>query len=419
MPSPCPGGSICTAGAVAPVSCSVSLLTSVAVSSVCDQPVYVSTFAGGAQGTQVGFTDGVGTNASMNWPTGMAFDGMGNMYVGDYQNHRIRMITPAGIVTTVAGSGTAAFADGSGVAAMLNLPQGVCTDESTGIVFFADVANCRIRQLQNGVVSTLAGSGAAAWADGVGVAASFNIPRGVACDSSGIVYIGDTNNHRVRRIVVSTRQVTTIGGGTTSGFTNGVGTLALFNGPEGVRWIPSTNVLLVADISNNAIRQISASGAVSTVAGTGAAGAMDGAALAATFNVPCDVIMDASGNLYVNDNHAGTIRKISVSGRVTTVAGLSGGWGQPFADGSGASVRFSTPNRLALDRRGILYVADHYANRIRAVRVNGAGSTCAAGQYGSLVADTVSQSASCSPCTAGSFCPEGMFVMATVSQWCW
>ncbi len=404
MPLPCPAGSMCAAGAVAPVSCSVSLLTSAAVSSVCNQPVYVSTLAGGAGG----FQDGVGTNAKLSDPTGLAFDVMGNMFISDRANQRIRMITPAGVVTMAAGSGAAGFADGSGVAASFNSPQGVCVDQSTGIVYIADVGNHRIRQLHNGMVSTLAGSGVAGWADGVGVAAIFNRPSGVACDSSGTVYIGDTSNSRVRRIVVSTRQVSTLGGGTTSGFTNGFGTLALFRNPEGLRWIPSSNMVLVADISNNAIRQISASGAVTTVAGTGAAGTMDGTALTATFTVPCDVIVDASGNIYVNDNGAGTIRKISVSGSVTTVAGLAGSWGQAYADGFGSSARFSAPNRLALDRRGILYVGDHPANRVRAVRVNGASSTCAAGQYGSMVTDSVSQSASCSPCAAGLFCPEGM-----------
>jgi sugar lactone lactonase YvrE len=207
---------------------------------------------------------------------------------------------------------------------------------------------------------------------------------------------------------VSTGEVTTLAGGTQSGFVNGIGSLALFSGPNGLRWIPSSNSLLLAESENRAIRQVFLDGTVTTVAGIGpsvAAGSMDGGSATATFTRPTDVVLDGSGNVFVVDAGAGTIRKISASGSVTTVAGLANSL--TWADGNSTVARFSFPNRLAVDRRGILYVGDVGNNRIRAVLVNGAGSTCAAGQYGNMVTDSVSQSAGCSPCAAGLFCPAG------------
>ena len=157
----------------------------------------VSTLAG--NGT-LGFAEGTGAVARFYQPTGLAFDADGNMYVADNQNHRIRKITPAGEVSTFAGSGTAGFADGSGTAAQFESPFGVAVDVG-GNVYVADTYNHRIRKINPaGVVSTLAGNGSYGYADGGGAAAKFYVPKGVAVDPAGNVYVADENNNRIRKI---------------------------------------------------------------------------------------------------------------------------------------------------------------------------------------------------------------------------
>jgi sugar lactone lactonase YvrE len=155
-----------------------------------------STFAGSAT---VGSADGTGATAQFSIPWGMAIDSSGNMYVSDYNNDAIRKITPAGVVTTLAG-GTQGYADGTGAAAQFNQPKGVAVD-SVGNVFVSDTYNNRIRKITPaGVVTTVAGSGVAGYAEGVGTAAQFNQPTGIAIDSKGNIYVSDYNNNRVRLI---------------------------------------------------------------------------------------------------------------------------------------------------------------------------------------------------------------------------
>ena len=209
-------------------------------------------------GTGVAFADGNGTTARVYHPAGLAVDSSGNLYVADTYNHRIRKITPASDVTTVAGSGTATFADGTGAAASFCFPEGVAVD-SSGNLYVADAYNHLIRKITPaGVVTTLAGSSSSGYADGTGVAASFNQPHGVATDSFGNIYIGDYYNHRIRQVspagVVTTLagNVTGIGNGA---FADGTGAAASFNSPFGVAVDSSGNVY-VADYGNNRIRKI-------------------------------------------------------------------------------------------------------------------------------------------------------------------
>ncbi|MEI6781111.1 MAG: cadherin-like beta sandwich domain-containing protein, partial [Verrucomicrobiota bacterium] len=319
--------------------------------------VVVSTFAGSGTG---GFADGTGAAAQFNAPNGVALDSAGNTYVADNSNNRIRKITPAGVVTTLAGSGTAGFADGTGTAAQFNVPNGVAVD-SAGTVYVADNNNNRIRKITPaGVVTTLAGTNISDFADGTGTAAHFRNPAGVAVDSAGSVYVGDSMNNRIRKIT-SAGVVTTLAGTNTGAFANGTGAAAQFNYPYGVAVDASGNVY-VADAWNHCIRQVTPAGVVTTLAGTNSPGFADGTGAAARFKSPAGVVVDASGNIYVVESTGQRIRQVTPAGVVTTLAGT----GYPgFADGPGASAKFNYPAGVAVDASGNVYVGDEGNNRIR------------------------------------------------------
>jgi len=318
----------------------------------------VSALAG--SGT-AGFADGTGTAARFNQPYGVAVDASGNVYVGDYYNHRIRKITPVGVVTTLAGS-TQGFANGTGTAARFNYPEGVAIDVS-GNVYVADCENNRIRKITPaGAVTTLAGSGAWGFADGTGTAAQFNYPEGVAIDVSGNVYVGDFGNHRIRKITPA-GVVTTLAGDGTAGYKDATGAAAQFTYPSGVAVDASGNVY-VGDFGNHRIRKITPAGVVTTLAGDGAAGFKNATGTAARFDNPCGVAV-VSGNVYVTDWSNYRIRKIDSTTKVTTFAG-SGAAG--FADGTGTAAQFDRPAGIAINASGdVLYVADRDNHRIRKI----------------------------------------------------
>lgn len=315
----------------------------------------VTTLAGAAA---TGNTDGIGSAARFNYPYGVAVDASGTVYVADGNNHRIRKITPAGAVTTLAGS-TSGFTDGTGSAARFYNPVGV-TVGSGGVVYVGDAYNNRIRSVSPaGVVTTLAGS-SAGYVDATGTAARFYNPYGVAVDASGNVYVADVSNHRIRKI--TSGGVVTTFAGSTAGYTDATGTAAQFNNPYGVAVDSSGNVY-VADVTNHRIRKITPAGAVTTLAGS-TQGYADGIGAAAQFNNPYDVAVDAGGNVYVADRNNNRIRKVSPSGTVSTLAG-TGVIG--FADGPGLSAQFYAPYSVAVDGAGIVYVADTYNQRIRKI----------------------------------------------------
>jgi sugar lactone lactonase YvrE len=180
-------------------------------------------------------------------------DSSGNVYVADKYSHRIRKITPNGTVTTLAGSGYAGDIDGIGTAASFHYPNGVAVD-SSGNVYVADTSNQRIRKITpQGVVTAMAGAGRGS-ADGTGMAAMFKNPIGVAVDSSGNVYVGDSENNRIRKITPQ-GVVTSLAGKEASGFADGTGTAAMFEHPRGVA-VDSSGDVYVADTNNQRIRKI-------------------------------------------------------------------------------------------------------------------------------------------------------------------
>ncbi|HEX7706254.1 MAG TPA: NHL repeat-containing protein, partial [Thermoanaerobaculia bacterium] len=343
----------------------------------------VTTLAGLAESW--GSADGTGSSARFHGPTDVATDGSGNVYVADYNSQTIRKVTPAGVVTTLAGlAGGGGSADGTGSAARFNYPSGVATDGS-GNVYVADPSNQTIRKITPaGVVTTLAGlAGTSGSADGSGSAARFYGPSGVATDGSGNVYVADYRNHTIRKVTPAGTVTTLAGLAGTSGSADGSGSGARFNGPISVATDGSGNVY-VADPFNQTIRKVTPAGVVTTLAGlTGTVGSADGTKSAARFSYPAGVATDGSGNVYVADQQNHTIRKITSAGVVTTLAGLAGSFGS--ADGTGSVARFDSPTGVATDGNGNVYVADPQNHTIRKITPAGVVTTLAglAGVFGS------------------------------------
>ncbi len=330
---------------------------------VVDTSLTVVTFAGlaGVNGS----TDGSGAAARFANPSDVAVDATGNLYVADTANHLVRKVTPAGVVSTLAGHpGVSGSADGT-TAATFNRPAGVAVD-SSGNVYVADTNNNAIRKVTAaGTVSTLAGvAGSSGSSDGTGTAASFSGPSGIVADAAGNLFVADTLNHTIRK-VTSAGAVTTIAGTAgASGLVDAAGSAARFHGPQGLA-LDAAGDLYVADTNNNAIRKlVTATGAVSTVAGlAGTAGSTDGANSQARFHFPSGVAVDAAGTLYVADTDNHTLRAIAPTGTVSTLAGLAGVSGS--SDGVGSGATFAFPTGVAVDGSGNVYVADTNNDTIR------------------------------------------------------
>ncbi|MFY7884615.1 MAG: NHL repeat-containing protein, partial [Dolichospermum sp.] len=329
----------------------------------------VSTLAGSGTAT---FADGTGTAASFYRPWGLAIDASENIYVADAFNNRIRKISPTGVVTTLAGSGTPAYSDGTGVSASFTGPSGVAVDLS-GNVYVADQYNHRIRKITSaGVVTTLAGNGTAAFGNGTGTAAYFNYPTGIAVDANGFVYVADQNNHRIRKISPA-GVVTTFAGSGSYGYSDGASGVAMFRSPTDVK-VDANGYVYVADYGNNTIRKITPEGVVSTIAGSGTVtgGYADGNGTSAAFNRPASITLDAVGNIFVADQVGERIRKITTNGDVTTISGSGTGG---FANGSAANSVFNRPIGITSDISGNIYVGDYNNNRVRKISPCGTPAT--------------------------------------------
>ncbi|MDP6399882.1 MAG: NHL repeat-containing protein, partial [Candidatus Marinimicrobia bacterium] len=324
----------------------------------------VSTLAGNGSN---GSVDGTGTGATFNNPQGTAVDASGNIYVADRNNNRIRKITIAGVVTTLAGS-SYGFLDGTGTTAKFRYPTDVAVDAG-GNIYVADSYNHRIRKITpDGVVTTLAGSGYTGSTDTTGILARFNYPSGVAADDNGNVYVADKNNSRIRKI--SSAGVVTTLAGSSYGYYDGTGTDAKFRYPMDVA-VDGSGTVFVADQNNHLIRKILADGTVTTLAGSGSSGNTNGTGTEASFYSPGGLDVDDNGIVYVADVNNHRIRKISVSGVVTTIAGNTPG----FADGTGTQALFYEPYGIAAFGTSHLYIGDYSNQRIRSISLDSTGVT--------------------------------------------
>ena len=277
----------------------------------------VSTFAGGGgAGTrQAGFIDGLGTATAFNEPSGIAVESSGSFLVADSGNHAIRRITAAGVVQTLVGNGTPGDSEGtintSGLngTARLNYPSGVV---STGTyIYIADANNNKIRRVHEagGLLITYAGSGSAAWADGTGTTASFQFPTGIVIVPGGIIYVADTLNHRIRKILTASVNVSTLAGGPSSGSMDGLGAAASFKSPRGLA-LSDSGYLYVADSANHKIRCVTPEGQTTTVAGSGTSGHQDGPKLDSSFSNPRGLASGGPGKLFVADTWNNRVRLI-------------------------------------------------------------------------------------------------------------
>jgi uncharacterized protein (TIGR03437 family) len=317
------------------------------------------------------------TLAGLNVAVDVSADRAGNLYIVDQFNHRIRKIASNGTITTVAGTGVPGYS-GDGAAAVnaqINTPTGVFAD-TAGNIYIAEPGNQRIRKVNpSGIITTIAGNGSKGYSGdgGQATAASlFNAVR-VAVDPSGNVVIADQSNHRIRRVTPA-GIITTIAGngagtpaaGAFSG-DGGQATAASLNNPTALAITPA-GVIYFADQFNQRIRKIAADGTINTIAGNGTAGfAGDGGpALAASLNFPGGMALDASGNLYVNDDLNYRTRRISTSGTITTVAG-NGVQGFSGDGGLATAAELNGNFGATVDAAGNLYIADSTNNRIREV----------------------------------------------------
>jgi len=337
---------------------------------------YTFTTLAGQAGVR-GYSDGTGAAAKFRLPRGVTVDSSGNVYVADTYNYTIRKITPAGVVSTLAGLpealdipnsipitvDTQASDDGTGSAATI-LGFGIVVDPS-GNLWVTDGGTIR-KVTPAGVVTTFAGGGGGTSpppsADGFGTDAVFGEATGIAMDSGGNLYVADTNNDTIRKITPDSNVTTLAGVAQQFGDVDGTGSAARFNAPTGVAVDASGN-LYVTESSGYVIRKVTPAGAVTTFAGTpGVVGSADGTGPAAQFAAMNAICIDGAGNLYVTDANA-TIRKVTPSGVVTTLAGTPKMGGS--ADGTGAAALFSIAYGIAVDASGDLFVADTGNDAIR------------------------------------------------------
>jgi uncharacterized protein (TIGR03437 family) len=312
----------------------------------------INTIAGN---TSIGYSgdSGAATSANLTAPMSIALDSSGNLFFVDNGVSRIRKVDTKGIITTLAGNGTPGFGgDGSDpTKAQLNFPTGIAIDGS-GNLYVADSSNLRLRKIAGGSISTVAGNGLLSYSGdgGPGIAAQLNGPQGVAADKSGNLFIADTGNNAVRQVAKGGGITTFVGNGTAGSGGNQL------SGPQGVAADASGNVY-ITDTQNARVQKVAGGGA-STLAG------------GSNFYTPVGGAVDATGNVYVADLNSNVVRVISPSGSVSTLAG-TGNAGFSGDGGPAASAQLNSPQAVAVDGAGNIYIADTGNYRIREVTLDG------------------------------------------------
>ncbi len=321
----------------------------------------VSTYAGTGR---MAFADGKPDQSCFANLMGIAIDDIGNLYIADSHNNRIRKISTDGNVMTLAGSGREGSSDGKAETASFFYPTGVAVDKN-GNVYVSDTHNNLIRKISSdGIVSTFAGRRAKSLdipADTSFV--GFDNPTGIAVDADGNVYVSDSENEVIRKISISGKVTNLAGSIGEPGSTDGVKSSASFYLPWGIA-VDSSGYVYVSDSYNNLIRKISPDGLVTTLAGKRSKGSLDGQGAAASFLHPTGIAVDRKGNLYIADSGNHKIRKLSSSGLVTTLAG-SGLRGR--LNGRDTVATFYKPYGVAIDNQGTIYVADYLNNLVRKI----------------------------------------------------
>ncbi len=348
------------------------LAVMVLVGSTCAKAQTITTVAGTGVAGYTG-DGGPATMAEINNPYAIAEDGSGNLYFTDYANNRIRKINSAGIVTTVAGTGAAGFSGDGGPAALaqINGPYGISVDIASGSIYFADKGNNRVRKISTtGIISTIAGNGMGGYSGdaGPGTAAALNNPSGIAADGTG-VYIADKNNHRIRCVDASGIITTKVGTGM-AGFSGdgGPASAAALNNPIGVA-LNGFSDIIIADYSNNKIRKVSSYyGTINTIAGNGTAGFSGdgGPGTAAQINLPTGVAADNVDNVYIADNGNNRVRRLDPSAIISTFAG-TGTMGYSGDGGVASSAMVSAFNTGVLHGGNYVYICGGSQSRIRGV----------------------------------------------------
>ncbi|HEX7026767.1 MAG TPA: Ig-like domain-containing protein, partial [Gammaproteobacteria bacterium] len=324
--------------------------------------------------------DGLAIEAFVNRPRDVTMDAAGNLYIDDWFNLRIRRVDTAGIITTVAGTGSWGFAGDGGPAiqAQFRAPSSVAID-TAGNLYIVDQDNHRIRRVgSDGIIVTVAGSGET-WQFGGGFAgdggpateALLHQPRDLAVDDAGNLYIADRNNHRIRQVSPDGIINTVAGSGPAGGEggfagDSGAATSARLNSPSGIA-VDATGNLYIADTFNHRIRKVGVDGVIVTIAGTGSPGFSGdgGPATQAQLWAPTGLDVDAEGNVYVADRINHRIRKISPDGIITTVAGSTATGGFSGDGGPGPQAALNAPDNVAVDPAGNLYIVDTQNSRIR------------------------------------------------------
>jgi sugar lactone lactonase YvrE len=378
----------------------------------------ITNFAGTGQGYGFSGDGGPATSAQLSQPMGVAVDAAGNVFIADWGNGTIRKVSPAGIISTVTGNGTSGFSGDGGPAtsAQLSRPAGVAVD-AAGNLFIVDSLNQRVRKVSSaGIITTVAGTATPGFSGDGGPAASaqFNFrigePNGVAVDAAGSLFISDGYNQRIRKVSSAGIIATVAGNGTSSFSGDGGSATSAQLTAVGVA-VDAAGNLFIVDAGNQRVRKVSSAGIITTVAGTGTPGFSGdgGPAASAQFNFVTygrlsGVAVDVAGNLFISDTDNARVRKVSPAGMITTVAG-NGTIGSS-GDGGPATSAQLYPTGVAVDAAGNLFIADNSGSRIRKVSPDGIITTVAGGGIG------IGSNADGGPATSAQLTPVGVAVDA-------